>query len=52
MGIAIVKINIPEKIYTRDPEQTNLGRKIIGHSIRLIDELGFEGFTYKKLATR
>ncbi|TAH30887.1 MAG: TetR/AcrR family transcriptional regulator [Cytophagales bacterium] len=52
MGIAIVKINIPEKIYTRDPEQTNLGRKIIGHSIRLIDELGFEGFTFKKLATR
>ncbi len=52
MGIATVKMNIPEKIYTRDPEQTNLGRKIIGHSIRLIDELGFEGFTFKKLATR
>lgn len=52
MGIAAVKINIPEKIYTRDPEQTNLGRKIIGHSIRLIDELGFEGFTFKKLAAR
>ncbi|TAE72558.1 MAG: TetR/AcrR family transcriptional regulator [Bacteroidetes bacterium] len=52
MGIATVKMNIPEKIYTRDPEQTNLGRKIIGHSIRLIDELGFEGFTFKKLAIR
>jgi AcrR family transcriptional regulator len=52
MGIATVKMNIPEKIYSRDPEQTQLGRKIISHSIRLIDELGFEAFTFKKLAIR
>lgn len=50
--IATVKINVPENIYERDPEQTQLGRKIINHSIRLIDELGFEAFTFKKLATR
>ena len=50
--IATIKINVPEKIYLRDPEQTQLGRKIINHSIRLIDELGFESFTFKKLAQR
>jgi AcrR family transcriptional regulator len=50
--VATIKINVPEKIYARDPEQTQLGRKIINHSIRLIDELGFEAFTFKKLATR
>ncbi|HAI77129.1 MAG TPA: TetR family transcriptional regulator [Microscillaceae bacterium] len=47
---ASVKINVNEKIYLRDPEQTQLGKKIINHSIRLIDELGFESFTFKKLA--
>lgn len=50
--LASVKINLSEHIYKRDPEQTELGRKIINHSIRLIDELGFETFTFKKLALR
>ena len=45
-----LKININEKIYIRDPEQTALGRRIIAHSIVMIDELGFEHFTFKKLA--
>lgn len=45
-----VKINISHKIYLRDPEQTQLGRKIINFGIRLINELGFESFTFKKLA--
>lgn len=52
MGIASIKIHVSDKIYLRDPEQTQLGRKIINHSIRLIDELGFETFTFKKLAKR
>lgn len=38
------------KLYLRDPQQTELGRNIISHSIRLIDQLGFEEFTFKKLA--
>jgi AcrR family transcriptional regulator len=40
-----------EKVFLRDPEQTELGRSIIAESVRLIDELGFEHFTFKKLAT-
>lgn len=50
-GIATIKINVPSNIFKRDPEQTKLGRKIIEASITLIDELGFEAFTFKKLAT-
>jgi AcrR family transcriptional regulator len=39
-----------EKLFVRNPEQTELGRKIIEFSIRLIHENGFEAFTFKKLA--
>jgi AcrR family transcriptional regulator len=34
----------------RDPQQTDLGKRIIKHSILLIDQIGFEAFTFKKLA--
>ncbi len=44
-----IKISIPEKLYLKDPESSELGRKIVQHSIDLIDELGFESFTFKKL---
>ncbi|GAA4388295.1 TetR/AcrR family transcriptional regulator [Hymenobacter koreensis] len=41
-----------EKLYLRDPQETDLGRKIIAESVRLIDEMGFEHFTFKKLANQ
>lgn len=44
------KIQVNPKLYIRDPETSELGRRIISESIRLIDEIGFEGFTFKKLA--
>jgi len=47
---AIIKVELNEKIYLRDPESTELGRRIVSEGIRLIDELGFEQFTFKKLA--
>jgi len=47
-----IKININEKIYLRDPEMTALGRKIVEQGILMIDEIGFEAFTFKKLAQR
>ena len=37
-------------LYLRDPQDTELGRRILGESVRLIDEIGFEQFTFKKLA--
>lgn len=48
----IAEIGIPEGLALRNPLRTELGRKIISHSIDLIDEIGFECFTFKKLATR
>ena len=45
-----VQLKMNEKLFVRNPEQTMLGRKIIQHSIRLIQENGFESFTIKKLA--
>lgn len=44
-----LKIQVNHKIYLKDPESTALGKKIIEESIKLIDEIGFENFTFKKL---
>ena len=47
-----IKIQVNEKIYIKDPETSVLGKKIIEQSILLIDEIGFELFTFKKLGER
>lgn len=39
-----------DKLFLRDPEQTDLGKKIILHGIHMIHRAGFESFTFKKLA--
>ena len=44
-----LKIQVNSKIYVKDPETSTLGKKIIEHSILLINEIGFEEFTFKKL---
>lgn len=45
-------IQIPTGLSLRDPLQTQLGRDIISNSIDLIYEIGFEQFTFKKLASK
>lgn len=45
-----IQINLKHQSYLREPEGTELGRKIIAESIRLLDVLGYEDFTFKKLA--
>lgn len=45
-----IRLLYSEKLCLRDPEQTELGQKILRHGIQLIHELGFEAFTFKKLA--
>lgn len=44
-----IKIQVNKKIYVKDPETSDLGKKIIQHSILLIDEIGFDNFTFRKL---
>lgn len=50
--LSVLKISVPSKIYIKDPETSDLGKKIIKHSILLLDEIGFENFTFKKLGTK
>lgn len=45
-----IRIEVNEKVYIKNPETSELGRKIITGGIDLIAELGFEKFTFKKLA--
>lgn len=40
-----------KKLFLKDPESTELGKRIINYSVRLIDELGFDNFNFKKLAS-
>lgn len=45
-----INIHINEKLYLKNPDSSELGKKIIAKSIDLIDEIGFETFTFKKLS--
>lgn len=47
-----LKIQINEKIYVKNPETSDLGKKILEQSILLIDEIGFDNFTFKKLGEK
>ncbi|WP_233890363.1 TetR/AcrR family transcriptional regulator [Tenacibaculum piscium] len=38
-------------MYIKDPETSDLGKRIIENSIKLIEEIGFESFNFKKLGT-
>lgn len=44
--------HIKKDTYLKDPLSSELGQNIIIESVDLIDELGFEEFTFKKLASR
>jgi AcrR family transcriptional regulator len=45
-----VSFKVNEKLYLRDPESSDLAKMIVKSSIDLIYEIGFEQFTFKKLA--
>ncbi len=50
--LASLYIRVNPIIYVKDPESSILGKKIIQESILLINEIGFEEFTFKKLGER
>jgi len=39
-------------MFNKDPQETELGKKILEHSILMINEIGFEAFTFRKLALK
>lgn len=45
-----IRIKMNEKLFLRNPEESALGKKIVKHGLILINKLGFEEFTFKKLA--
>lgn len=51
MGVEI-RMQLNAGLYIKDPQDSDLGKKIVQHSILMIDEFGFEAFTFKKLATK
>ena len=47
-----ILIDINESTYLRNPLETNLGKKILFHSIDLMYDTGFEDFNFRKLAIK
>lgn len=52
MGKHSIRFNINSNLFIRDPQGSKYGQKLLENSILLFDELGFEAFTFKKLAHR
>lgn len=47
-----VRITINDKLYLKDPESSNLGKRIVEEGILMINDIGFESFTFKKLGQK
>ncbi len=47
-----IKIEVDSVLYLKNPNSSELGKKIISNSIELINEIGLELFTFKKLGAR
>ena len=45
-----IQISINDVVFLKNPESSKLGKKILQESIDLIYKLGFDGFTFGKLA--
>lgn len=50
--IAKLQIQLSSALYLRDPQSSDLGQKIVQESIFLINDIGFESFTFKKLSAK
>jgi hypothetical protein len=44
-----LNIEISPELYSKNPDSSELGHQIISRSIEMIEEMGFEAFTFKKL---
>lgn len=50
--VAQLQLHFSESLYIKDPQASDLGQNIIKESIHLLDEIGFEAFTFKKLSMK
>jgi len=44
-----LKVEINDQIFLKNPESSDLGRRILQNSILMIHDIGFEQFTFRKL---
>ena len=47
-----VHMAIDSNLYCKNPESSDLGKKIVMNGIKMIHELGYESFTFKKLGAQ
>lgn len=47
--LSSIPVMVNPAVYLKNPETSDLGRKTIARSIDLIEKIGFEGFTFRKL---
>jgi AcrR family transcriptional regulator len=47
-----IKLQVDERLYLKDPTSSDLGERIVEHGILMLDEIGIEEFTFRKLALR
>ncbi len=47
-----VRITINDKLYVKDPESSNLGKRIVEESILMINDIGFESFHIQKVRSK
>ena len=47
-----IQITVTDRVYLKDPNSSELGEKIISTSIILMDEIGLDSFTFRKLASK
>lgn len=45
-----INIQVAEQLFLKDPESSELGKKIVSGSIQMMAEIGYEEFTFRKLA--
>ncbi len=45
-----LNIQVQSNLYIKNPDSSALGREILAKSIELINQIGFESFTFKKLS--
>jgi AcrR family transcriptional regulator len=47
-----IQIQLNEKLFVRDPASSDVGRSIVKQGAAMIEKMGLEEFTFKKLATK
>ena len=47
-----IKFDLNSSLFNKDPQESELGKMILEHSIIMLNEIGFESFTFRKLALK